>query len=555
MLSFEFLRRSVVTKYMKRLPSSVSSTATAATLTVIALAAFFHAGMYEDAVIDDAFITFRHAQNIVRGFGFTCNPHERIEGTSSFLMTLLMIIPVFLHLDPLAFAQLVGRFAFSGCAVLAFFAVRSCLNEPIGIALGIAAAAMTASFASAAFHSQSGLETPLYSFFLALGLLYYLRRFVSNQDPSSSKWALVMGLASITRPEGFAFFGVLFVAALFKQSRSQPNPRAALRDLVVFFAIFGTVTVFRRLYFGVWLPNPVLAKSGTVFQWEDFHPSAILSALGYLGGADYHPFFAAEAICAIAGIFSILTKPTRFAGIAANCLFLGCAAVVMWNGKGSDWMPYHRLMIPSVVPLAVAAALGLRGLLFHPDQSRAVSVLFASVLCVAVIGFASRPLRVDVFPTPYAQIREIGEHLANTRLDDDVVVSDMGGILPYFWGIQTIDMMGLCDAYLARHGRLFVGIGRFDAFYATIQEPTFFVFTYPVGAATFFKTAAFAPYRNQYYLVKWPWQYYRDKKTPITLLVRKNRPKLTEFRQILGVKLLDPESEFRRTGFIQGVLQ
>ena len=59
----------------------------AAALVIVALAARLLPG---PRTIDDAFITFRYARNLLAGSGFTFNPGEAVLGTTTPLYTLLM---------------------------------------------------------------------------------------------------------------------------------------------------------------------------------------------------------------------------------------------------------------------------------------------------------------------------------------------------------------------------------------------------------------------------------------------------------------------------------
>ena len=511
--------------------------------------AFAHSAQYAGAIIDDAFITFRHALNIVEGHGFTCNPNERIEGTSSFLLTLISVLPIGLGADPLLFAKTLGSLSFSGCALAAYGSVRYCLSGRLGNLLGLLAAVCVAASAPLAFHSQTGLEAVFYAFLVAFGLMLYFAKFVAGAS-SRSRWAVVMGLAAITRPEGAIFFVILFVPAMVR-SIDIPSLRPALRrDALFFFVVFGTIFLFRVLYFGTFLPNTVIAKSGTPLGLTDFRIDAVLRALGYLGSYRGLDYLTAQAISVILSLFTLLYRPTRLAGIAVLGIFAGAVAVVMWNGKGADWMPYHRLMTPAIAPLAVGAALGIRSIFFHHEQAPVPSAVFTLVLFSLCIVSAHHPLKVEVSSVLYPQVKEIGQRLSELKRPGDVVASDTGGILPYYWGIEVIDTVGLCDSYLARHGKLLAGIGKTELVYVAEQQPTFYVFTYPSGAAGLYRNPLFSPYRDDYYLLKWPWQYYGKRLAPITLLVRKDRPDVHQFAAALGGTLLDPEAELRRTGFL-----
>ncbi len=521
----------------------------AAALSGIAVYAFVHSGQYADAFIDDAFITFRHAMNLLEGQGFTCNAGERIEGTSSFLTAMISTIPIFIDRDPLEFMRWLGRLSFVGCAIAAYFATRACIADSSGRFLGLCAALATASSASLAFHSQTGLETLLYAFLLALSLTLHFRRFAALPGSPSSLWASTMGMASITRPEGFAFFFLLFALSLWR--RRERKLRSAGRDLLFFAAVFGPVLCFRLGYFGAWLPNSVLAKSGTVIHLQNLHIEGLLRALGFGGAEPQYGYLTAEAGAVLLTCCTALMKSTRFAGMVIGGILGGCVAVVMWNGMGADWMPYQRLMVPAVVPACVGAALGLRAVLFHKEQGVAPSALFAAAMLSAAVFFNSRPLVVDMSPIVYSEVRDIGKRLSALKEPKDVVASDIGGVLPYFWKIKMLDIFGLCDAHLARRGNLYPGIGKSEIPYIVSHKPTFLAFTFPIGAASFFNDADFAPIRDDYFLLRWPWQFYQKRFHPITLLVRKDRPNVRRLATALHAALVDPAAEFQRAGFVR----
>src|SRR5512133_2448583 len=119
----------------------------ASTIAVVAIgvAAVAHARRYAGTTIDDAFITYRHALNLVHGHGFTCNVGERIEGTSSPLFALAMAVPIAFGADPYRAAGFLGTIALVGCVVVAYAAVRICLPDRPSRILGLGAAALVAS--------------------------------------------------------------------------------------------------------------------------------------------------------------------------------------------------------------------------------------------------------------------------------------------------------------------------------------------------------------------------------------------------------------------------
>src|SRR5574341_680160 len=51
---------------------------------------FYFFALGSDAT-DDAYISFRYAQNAIRGYGLVFNPGERVEGFTNFLWTAMML--------------------------------------------------------------------------------------------------------------------------------------------------------------------------------------------------------------------------------------------------------------------------------------------------------------------------------------------------------------------------------------------------------------------------------------------------------------------------------
>ena len=58
--------------------------------------------------VDDAFITYRYAQNLVDGHGPVWNPGERVEGYSNFLWLLMIAFGMLLGLQPEVFIIVVN---------------------------------------------------------------------------------------------------------------------------------------------------------------------------------------------------------------------------------------------------------------------------------------------------------------------------------------------------------------------------------------------------------------------------------------------------------------
>jgi len=522
-----------------------------AVLALVAIVAMVHAHVYAGVVIDDAFVTYRHALHLVHGQGFTCNVGERVEGTSSALFALFMALPIGLGADPYRLAAHLGSLLFAGSTVLAYLVVRTVLGDRRSHLVGLGAAALTAASARLAFHSQTGMETLAYSTLLLAGFWLHLRTIEGDQRGTA--WAFVMGVAACTRPEGVCFFVLLFLLGAVRRCRVPAVWRQLLRELGSFLVVWGTLVAFRLLYFGRLMPNSVHAKRGaTDWAWSVSPIAAVSGLLHGTAAQTFYGYLRSNLLATALLCGTLLLSATRYAGIVIAAMTLGCAATLVWNG--GDWMPYDRLLAPCVPLLAVGVALGLRGLLFHDEQRGRLGHGPSILATLAIFGLLcwhdGQPLdKEQVGAVELADARHLGEELSRLRRPDDVVASEMAGILPYYWGAPTLDLFGLCDSYVAEHGKVQVlGTGRIDHAYVASHRPTFYAFESVGMAASFYQGDFFIPYRNDYDLLEFTFGFFKSDRVAPIVMVRKDRPQVEELARAMGARLTDAGVRFRDDG-------
>ncbi|HKO50812.1 MAG TPA: hypothetical protein VJV79_23995 [Polyangiaceae bacterium] len=526
-----------------------------ALLAAISVVAWVHARSYAGAIIDDAFITFRHSWNLIHGRGLSYNPAERVEGTSSLLFSVLMAIPIALGADPYRCAGLLGRFALVACAVAAYASVRACVRDGSRRALALGAAAIVACSSELAFHSQTGMETLLYASLIAAGLALQLAS-SAKQQPTPT-WATVFGLAALTRPEGWVLFLLAFAVGCLGRGSAPGVQAIAKRELTRFAWLFLPVLAFRLVYFGSWLPNTVLAKGGHL-GWLFHTPGrAALERLLHGPSASLlEGYVRSHPVASSLLLGTILLQRTRQAGLTALSFTLACAALALWSD--GDWMPYDRLLTPCVVPLAVGAVLGLRGLFFHREQLSRLghlpSYAFSGLALAAISAAAHTRLDIEkVSWVSLARLRAMGERLAPLAREDELVATEYAGILPYYWRAPTLDMLGLCDPHIARHGAPQpLGAGRKDLTYVVAQRPTFYAFNLASEAAIFYSEPAFASQRDEYALLQFPYRFLEPLQAlPLTVFVRKDRKDVEGLARAVGGQLIDPALELKRLGYLR----
>jgi hypothetical protein len=212
--------------------------------------------------IDDSFITYRYARNILAGNGFVYNPGEKVLGTTTPLYTgLLAICAVFSGgVDaPFVFISMLINALADGLTCLLLIGLGRHLGSPLaGIGTGLvwAIAPFSVTFAI------GGLETSLYVLLLVAMISAHLAQ-------RRKTTTLLAVLALLTRPDALILIGPLALDRLieaFSHSQSKtPNQKskilAVLPEAFVFLLPTLAWVILATLYFGSPLPHSIAAKS------------------------------------------------------------------------------------------------------------------------------------------------------------------------------------------------------------------------------------------------------------------------------------------------------
>jgi uncharacterized membrane protein len=196
--------------------------------------------------IDDAYITFRYARNLVNGLGFVYNPGQHVQGTTTPLYTLLLagLSLVFSSGYPLL-ALIVNALADSlAVIVLSKLGERLTGNRHLGLAVGLlwTVAPMSVTFAI------GGMETPVY-------VLLILLTFYSYALGHTAWSAFICALALLTRPDALLVALPLFAHLLWVRRR------VPWREGGVLLLTLAPWVIFATLYFGSPLTNTIIAKT------------------------------------------------------------------------------------------------------------------------------------------------------------------------------------------------------------------------------------------------------------------------------------------------------
>jgi len=415
---------------------------------IVALAgAFVYADRFLWNSVDDAYIFMRYADNWLAGHGPVFNPGERVEGYTSFgwlaMLTGLMGLGI---PGPAAVKVLAGLFGV-GTVVLTWLLGRRLGGERSWAGPGAAwLVALNGSFQF--WHLAGAMETGALAACLAGGFYLLLGREGADKRHRGGELlgaGALFGLGFLVRPEGalFALAGLAWL--VFRKDRSWPRVFIFLAPLA---ALAGGQLLFRLLYYGDWVPNTFYVKTG--LNWR-------LAERG-LGDLGWFLLFTAPPLACLAAV-RWRNQGRRLwpmlAGTAAYWLFF----VII----GGDWMVF-RLLVPTLPLVFVASALGAERLLERLPRKK------LTVPAALVVFFAGSWALSTFWSEPaitFSDLRYYSERLhatarwlgENADLDDTVAVT-IAGVIPYFTGLETVDMLGLSDAHIAREGVKIPGLGK-----------------------------------------------------------------------------------------------
>jgi hypothetical protein len=428
---------------------------------------------YRTFAVDDAFITFRYAENFARGFGVVFNAGERVEGYTNFLWLVILAGLFRAGADTLLSAKFLG--VASGLALVPITSLLAIRCAGRRNAAAVVAPVLLASTPAVAVWSVAGLETTFFAVLVAASVLCFVRE---GDDPRRfPASAALLVLASMTRPDGVIVAALAGLFALGRWRRDRRYARQSALWLVVFFALAATYMAWRWSYFGYPFPNTFYAKTGR-------------GVVQFLGGVLY----TTAGIRKHGGLlFVLIAALPAFYGSArrdrARFLVALVAAWMAYNVyKGHDVLTVFRFFVPILPVLFALAAVALTDLyvllraqsLPRTAGVALVALFVAGTLAInAVLMVTSRDprdqtreyqlqLRLDArFFMPVARrLQELAPEGASIALVD-------AGVIGYYTGWYVIDRWGLCDEHIAHtEGRGPLG-EKFDPDYVLSKKPTF----------------------------------------------------------------------------------
>jgi len=435
-------------------------------LLLVCFGGFLHSLMYSPYMVDDAYITFRYAENLSNGHGLSYNIPKQLEGYSNPLLLLLLSSGIKAGISPPLLAQLIGVISFLSLIILCFLCDER-INGSSKFA--IIPPLLIASCAACAYWSVAGLETLLHTLLLTVCVYFAIQKTptIKNAKYQTILFTVALILLIISRTEGALLAIVIALIHSFnnhqynndneklchnnEKSENDNEKLCHNRDKSKWsklsaFAIPLTVIIvaiifhgLRLLWFGTLSSGPAIAKlAGSIAPLsEGLHYS-------YSFVKDFLPSLFIMTI-----VFSVAVwgPVSPYLITIAICQF----AIVLFIG--GDWMVFYRMYIP-VLPLIsleisrlIKYLIELNSKLKYP----ALALLLISVLKLMTIPIATKQ-EIIRYKAKNDLMTEISKDLRKTyKKHCSLAIGDIG-VIGYKTNYTIIDMKGLvspwiCDSY------------------------------------------------------------------------------------------------------------
>ncbi|MGD8860806.1 MAG: hypothetical protein PVI30_12420 [Myxococcales bacterium] len=413
------------------------------------------------ACFDDAYISFRYAQNLVDGHGLVFNPGERVEGYTNFLWTVLLALGIAVTKIEAPLLGIVGCLLCFAANLIVVHRLSLRLLPagalPWPLAVGLLAVQQT--FVS---YGTTGLESQCASLLTDLGLLWLLRGPTARTRGIAGLWLI---LATLTRPDHALFYAAGSVVVVWQgvsgllSSRPRGAADAVRRLAPTFlayaapFALYLAHLAFRVAYYGETLPNTYYAKLAS----EPYYAQGFVYAAVFYSSS--HFWIVGLMWLAFVAFGPASAWPFRLFTLVAIAAYNIYVARV-----GGDFM--HGRFYLSLMPLY---ALGAEQLVHSLARWRlAAGTAAAAVLLSTAVGVRlqdERSIRWHIADeNSYYRVTQlmpvvvdhynynVGKLFGRMRAAgvEPLVATTSVGMVGYYSGLTIIDMYGLTDHHIAR---------------------------------------------------------------------------------------------------------
>lgn len=202
--------------------------------------------------LDDVWIHFRYAENFAAGNFFHYNPGEPTPGTTSPLWVVILSIPfLFSPSFIIPFALFISSLFFL-YALLELYDL--CVRLDMDMEHSMLVTLLTLLCGRLLWSALSGMEITLFVLLSVLVVKNHIKE--TEQGKLMVSTGLLLGLASLTRPEAYLLALIYYLYSVFNfRKELKQNTRGLLLSLIIFSVIILPYPLFCYYTTGGFLPN------------------------------------------------------------------------------------------------------------------------------------------------------------------------------------------------------------------------------------------------------------------------------------------------------------
>ena len=381
---------------------------------------------------DDAYITFRYAENIANGLGFVYNAGEKLLGTTTPLFTLLLagfkVIGI-----PVATSALIISLTASGITAVIIYRFASAIGFDNFSFIPVVVYIF---FPRLLAIDTAGMETALFT--LLVTSVFYLQY---NKLPVQAIG--LTALSVLVRPEGLLVLAILFLYDLFYQRSG------LLKSILVSVIILLPWLVFAYLYFGSPIPHSMTAKMAFYeYVWSSPPLDNLIFVMGW------HSLFGIVlSILAAIGCWYLIIK-FRYGKIELLWIIITVAALTFSSTLIFRW--YIAPIYPIYILFASATLLFLLEKFKSIELSTKQSRIFIGTCIVAALLLANYP-NVKNYQNEWNILHtihnDIVSYLVKYAKAKDVVCTEDIGYIGYYSNHKILDRVGLVSEEAVPYNR------------------------------------------------------------------------------------------------------
>jgi len=399
-------------------------------VTAVLVRLLFH--VLSGLIYDDAFITFRYAQNIADGHGFVYNVGERVLGTTTPLFTLILAALACFGISIVKGALAVSLLSSGLTAVILYRFAQS-----LGFAhFSLLPVSLYVFFPRLLSTDTGGMETSLFALLVTSAFYFQHKRLFVYSIAAAA-------VAVTTRPEGLLALGILIVFNSIKDHK-----RAVVFLALATFIILPWV-VFAYFYFGSPIPNSIPAKLALYSLIEtNSYGENLVFLMGW-----HHPFGVPLLVLVVVGALWLRKKRgfgwLEILWMTSMVVSLTISSTFLFLWYITPIYPLYLLFAGATFPLICSWSKW-----FHQRiNTMAKLSVIGTILVLGAASYSTSYSNRSYQTTVETVHWPIGRYLQTHARPGDVAAMEDIGYMGYYSGIRIIDRDGLISPEVISYNR------------------------------------------------------------------------------------------------------